>query len=657
MKASANPANSADKRIYEFDSFVLNEAEKVLLKDGARVSLTPKALEILIVLVSRAGLVLEKEELMEMVWPDTFVEEANLAVNISMLRKALGEMPGGGQYIGTLPRRGYRFAAGVITSAAPELVSVKLDTGQQPGASPAQFIAWPHVEIRKSPSRRDASRWMTRNSRTIVLISIIALAAAVAAYLIFRGRAERRAQSQVKRLAVLPFRNERPGEDTDYLGFALADSVINSLDHLKSLVVRPSSYIGKYANQKKGPKEIAQELDVNTLLTGSYLKDGEDLVVYAELVDVSAVETLWKESIKIKSDKLVELQDYVARQVVTGLRLNLTDAEGKRLLRNAPVDPVAYEYFLRSRYLLSTNNNQRAIELLEKSVALGQNNALAWAYLARAYHINALQFSGDRSELSKAEADYEQALALDPELSQARLMMAKLFTETGRVEQSIPILIALVKANPNMGEAHWELSYAYRYAGLLDESIEEGDRALQINTRQESHQFNTYLYTGEYRKFLESLPIREDAYVVFYRGIAQYYLGDVPQAAAAFDRAYELNQGSVISQIGKAFRLAIAGKNLEGLQLLRSAESRISKTGTGDGEITYKFAQAYDALGDKESALRAFDRSVEQGFFCYSYFSADPLLKNIRSEPECARILEKARLRQDAFKRRLQATN
>jgi DNA-binding winged helix-turn-helix (wHTH) protein/TolB-like protein/tetratricopeptide (TPR) repeat protein len=652
MKASANPA---DKHVYEFDSFILDENEKVLRRDGERVLLTPKALELLIVFVSNAGLVLEKEELMEIVWPDTFVEEANLAVNISMLRKALGEMPGGGQYIGTLPRRGYRFAAEVKTCVptTPPLVALEPRQPDLPQRGSNLDSSKPEI-IRARP--HFTSRLIGTRSRAIALASIVVLASTAAVYMIFKGRADRHGQGQVKRLAVLPFRNQRPSEETDYLGFALADSVINRLDYLKSLVVRPSSYVGKYANSKLGPQEIAKELDVNILLTASYLKDGEDLVVYGQMIDVSSPDDpLWNESIRVQSDKLIDLQNYVAQKVVSGLRLNLTDAEGRRLVRSAPVDPVAYEYFLRSRYLLSTNNNQKAIDLLEKSVAVDQNNAVAWAYLARAYHINALQFSGDRNDLSRAEANYEQALALDPELSQGRLMMAKLFTETGRVEQAVPLLIELVKANPNMAEAHWELSYAYRYAGLLDESIQEGERALQINTRLESHQFNTYLYTGDYQKFLASLPVREDAYVVFYRGIAQYYLGDMNQAAAAFDRAYELNQGSVITQIGKGFRLAIAGKNREGLQILKAAEARIAKAGSGDGEITYKFAQAYDALDDKESALHALDRSIDQGFFCYPYFAADPLLKNIRSEPECASILEKARLRQEAFKRKIQA--
>jgi tetratricopeptide (TPR) repeat protein len=303
---------------------------------------------------------------------------------------------------------------------------------------------------------------------------------------------------------------------------------------------------------------------------------------------------------------------------------------------------------------MSTNTHAQAIEWLTKSVEIDPNYAPAWAYLARAYHINALQISGDRAELSAAEADYDQALALEPELSQARLMKAKLFTETGRVEQAIPILFELIQTHAHLADVHWELSYAYRYAGLLNESIEAGERALQIDRRTESHQFNSYLYLGQYDKFMNSLPVREDAYIVFYRGFTHYYQNDLPRAAAAFDRAFELNQLSVISHIGKAFRLAIADKKREGLEILKAAEARVTKGAAGDGEITYKFAQAYDALEDRKSALRALNRSVDQGFFCYPYFETDPLLKNIRNEPEFAAILEKARRRHEDFKRKVE---
>ena len=170
----------------------------------------------------------------------------------------------------------------------------------------------------------------------------------------------------------------------------------------------------------------------------------------------------------------------------------------------------------------------------------------------------------------------------------------------------------------------------------------------------ESHQFNSYLYTGQYEKFINSLPVREDAYVVFYRGVGYYYQNDLNRAAAAFDRAFELNQSSVIPQIGKALRLAIADKKREGLEILEAAEERIAKNRIGDGEITYKFAQAYDALGERAHALAAFNRSIEQGFFCYPYFASDPLMKNIRGEAEFAVILEKARQRHEDFKRELE---
>jgi DNA-binding winged helix-turn-helix (wHTH) protein/TolB-like protein len=657
MKPEAMVQN---KHYYAFDEFLVDESARALRRAGEPVPLTPKAFEMLIVLVSHAGLVMSKEDLMESVWPDAFVEEANLAVNISMLRKALGEMPDGGQYIETLPRRGYRFAAEVIEfdgeRAASQVVALArptLDQSATPMPIAASSAAIESSQSESEPVRTARLQRLIKH-KAFVIAAVAALFITIAAGLFFATRTSPRSNPQTRRLAVLPFTNNRPSEETDYLGFALADSVINKLDYVKALVVSPSSYVEKYTRQKKEPEEIAKELDVNTLLMGSYVKDGDDLVVNAQLIDVTSGQKLWSEAINGKYDKLLELQDYVARQVVNGLRLNLTAAEGERFDRNQSRDPVAYEYFLRSRFLLSTNNHRKAIELLTESVRIDPNFALAWAYLARAYHINALQFSGSRAELSEAEADYDQALELDPELPQARLMKAKLLTETGRVEQSVPLLLQLVKANPNLADAHWELSYAYRYAGLLNESIEAGERALQIDTRQESHQFNSYLYTGQYKEFMASLPVREDAYVMFYRGFGYYYLNDLNRAAAAFDRAYELNQSSVISQLGKALRLGLSGKHQEGLGVLKAAEAGITKSQIGDGEISYKFAQAYDGLGDKESALRAFSRCIEQGFFCYPYFVSDPLLKRIRNEAGFTALLERARQRHEAFKRKLE---
>ncbi|HWP44024.1 MAG TPA: hypothetical protein VNO14_12350, partial [Blastocatellia bacterium] len=199
---------------------------------------------------------------------------------------------------------------------------------------------------------------------------------------------------------------------------------------------------------------------------------------------------------------------------------------------------------------------------------------------------------------------------------------------------------------------HWELGYAYRFAGLLDESIKECERARQLDpeVKINSSALNSYLYAGDYDRFLESLPDRDDiAFIVFYRGFGNYYLKNWNSASADFDRAYELDR-SLYTQIGKAMSFAIKGQQLEAVEMLRVTEKGIEQSGVGDAEGIYKVAQGFAVAGDRQSALRVLGRSIELGFFCYPYFMSDPLLETIRSEPEFARLMELARNRHEEFK-------
>ena len=161
---------------------------------------------------------------------------------------------------------------------------------------------------------------------------------------------------------------------------------------------------------------------------------------------------------------------------------------------------------------------------------------------------------------------------------------------------------------------------------------------------------NTYLYLGEYDKFLHSLPeVNDSAFFLFYRGFGEYYQKNSEQAAKDFDRAYELDP-SLYTQIGKAFSDSIAHRDVEGLEILRGLENKIGERGVGDPEGMYKISQAYSILGDKPSALRVLRRSIEGGFFCYPYFTTDPLLNGLRNEPEFNALLNVARQRHEAFK-------
>jgi hypothetical protein len=203
-----------------------------------------------------------------------------------------------------------------------------------------------------------------------------------------------------------------------------------------------------------------------------------------------------------------------------------------------------------------------------------------------------------------------------------------------RVEDAVPLLRETLTSNPNHAPLHWELGYAYRFAGMLNESVAECLRAREIDPMVKSNgsALNGYLYLGEYDKFLDSLPDTNDsAFIVFYRGFGEYYQKKLDLAARDFDRAYQLDP-TLYTRIGKAFSDSIAHQNSDGLELLHQLENRIQQRGVGDPEATYKIAQAYAALGDKPSALRMLRYSIDHGFFAYPYFIDDPLLDSIRNE-------------------------
>jgi DNA-binding winged helix-turn-helix (wHTH) protein/TolB-like protein len=628
--------------LYEFGPYRLDPVRRILRRGEQVVPLTPKTLETLIALVEKSGRVIGKEELLRKVWPDTSVEEANLAVNISTIRKALGERPGGGQYIETVPRRGYRFAAIVNEQAAVEALT-----------TPAQPADVSDAPIGQDSGYEPAPRSFITNRKTGAIIAIgAALAIGVAAFIIFSARSSVPSTAAPRRIAILYFRNLNQNPETDFLSSSLADAMTTRLGYVRSLIVRPSSYGAKYRDQDVDVKKVASELEVDTLLVGSFQKEGDDLRVTAQLLDVGTEKMLWSSTIDLQYEKLLTVQDRLAEQIINALQLELSVAEQEQIKTDAPHNPLAYEYYLRSRYLLSTNKHSEAINLLERSLDLDRSYALAWAYLGRAYSISALQYFGGREHYLKAQAAYDRGLALNPLQLDTRIFIANLYTETNRVEDAVQLLREVLEINPNHAEAHWQLSYAYRYAGLLNESIAEGERARELDPGLRSHQFNSYFYKGDYDKFLQSLPTREEAYAIFYRGLVYYYLEDRQRAAAAFDRAYELNDKSVIYQIGRALRLGLAGRRQEGLKLLNAAETQIEKGGIGDGEIAYKIAQSYAALGDKRASVRAFGRSIDLGFFCYPYFESDPLLNPIRGESEYAILIKKAQARHEEFKRK-----
>jgi serine/threonine protein kinase/tetratricopeptide (TPR) repeat protein len=496
-----------------------------------------------------------------------------------------------------------------------------------------------------------ASGGRRRNVVAAVVLFVVAVVLA-SGYVLWKRSADRGGPAPLHRLAILPFRNIRQDPATDFLGYSLADAIITKLGYISSISVRPSSSVDQYRNQAVDPRKVGADLDVDTLLTGSFIKDGDDLRINTQLIDVKQMRMIWQDTIDIKYAKLLTVEDHVSQQIISGLELNLSATEAGNLKLDNPIDRAAYEDYLRGVDLYAQGDFSAAIEVLERSATEAPNYALTWAHLGRAYTTAASLAFGGREMYARALAAYQKALKLNSSLINARIYMANLFTDTGRVEEAVPLMRGALENNRNSAEAHWELGYAYRFGGMLAESIAECELARQIApaVKSTSSALNAYLYTGDYDRFVGSLPPNGNAYLTFYRGFAEYYKHDLPHAMMHLDRAYELDRGLLPVQVGKAIADGIRHRNEEGLALLNETETRIVERGVSDAEGIYKVSEAYAVLGDTASALRMFRRTIDGGFFCYPYFVSDPLIEPLRKEAGFATLLDEAKQRHEAFK-------
>lgn len=297
--------------LYEFDAFRLDPTERQLLCHGAPVPLSPKVFDTLVALVERGGHLVEKDELMRVVWADAFVEEANLARCVHTLRKALGEQQGEARYIKTVPKRGYRFVAEVreiedggshVTTrdqaeaqtweqseaATKNLNGVgtgEVKPGSQPGKEVAanDFSPSPGLSVTSSPLLAASSRRVAVAIYVVPLAFVFA-AAAIGAYLYF-NRQIATVQTPINSIAVLPFVNDGLNPEVEYLSDGIGESLINGLSQLPNLSVKARSTVSRYKGKEIEPQRVGAELNVQAILNGRVAQRGDDLELSLSLVD------------------------------------------------------------------------------------------------------------------------------------------------------------------------------------------------------------------------------------------------------------------------------------------------------------------------------------------------------------------------------------
>lgn len=492
--------------------------------------------------------------------------------------------------------------------------------------------------------------------RKVLIGAAAAVAALGATLLMYRGFPSQSPADVTAgtKLAVLPFINLKPAADTDFLSYSLAETISARLAPIRTLTVTPSSAVYKYRGESIDPMRAAEELKANTVLTGHYLKDGDTLRISAQLMDAANARAIFQDEFSVKYDRLLTLHDTVARRLISALNLTLSPAELDGLRRDMPSNATAWELYLRGIDHLEGARLPLAIDALEKSVSLDPQFSWGWTELGAAYIVNAAVRFGGGEMYTKAQAAFDRAIALSPADPRPRIMFSDMLIETNRVEEAVPLLRAIVRDNPRHAGAIWQLGYAYRYAGMLEESAQAGQAAYDVDPgfTPRSTVFNTWLYLGQYARFRDSVPQREgSAYTRFYQGFAEYHLGNFAAAARAFDEAYALDPEMLQARVGKALSHHLAARPAEGLRLLHDTARQLKERGLNDAEGVYKVAQAFAVLGDRPAALQWLESSITGGFFCYPYISTDPLLDNVRQLPQFRSAQEQARQRHEAFRR------
>ncbi|MGI9546939.1 MAG: tetratricopeptide repeat protein [Flavobacteriaceae bacterium] len=454
-------------------------------------------------------------------------------------------------------------------------------------------------------------------------------------------------------IAVLPFINNKPDPESDYFGFAIANQIIGDLNYLKNITVRSSSTIRKYDQKVPDLAELKEDLNVEYVLVGNYINEGNRFRLNVELIELEELTMIWRsDNIEVDFSNTFALQDIVAKKVVDGLNIKFSKKELDWIEKDIPKNPLAYEYYLRSSsYPLTSEGDQLAIEMLKKSVELDSTYAPAYGDLGfrmqRLAHFEMLE----RETVIATEQYYLQALELNPQQLSALGYLVVFYTETARTEEALEITRRMIDINPNNASARFSLGYLYRYIGMIDESISEMEKAIEIDPKNPNYSRIgvSYLSSYQYEKALNAFRMgKNTSYAQIWQGITLYRMGKFDEALPYFDILINKQIEPYMAQSSLAFKSVILDDVEGGLKATRILENADHP----DSEGWYYMSAMYLGLGDKESSLRCLQEAVNRGYYNYPLIISDPLLEPIRDDPAYKNIVDIAKDQHLYFKKK-----
>jgi TolB-like protein/DNA-binding winged helix-turn-helix (wHTH) protein/tetratricopeptide (TPR) repeat protein len=623
-------------------------------------------------MVEHHDTVLDKERLMEAVWPDSIVEENNLSQNISTLRRIFGETPGSHNYIVTVPGRGYRFVADVSELTDTGTATAKVDQAAKP-TSPEN-----RTEAATAKGRQQLPRLPSKTGglSALAVLGVIVLAAVLLARGPSVGWLKKHrigsaapttspgaVTEHVHSVAVLPFEPLGQNMNDELLGLGMADAVIGRMSNLKQLVVLPTSAVSKYKGPASDPLAAGRALQVDAILSGTIQRTGDQVRITVQLVQVASGRTIWAEKYGHTFTDIFDIQDSISDSVVRSLALNLTTDEHKQLRKHYTTNPSAFDSYLMGLYFWNKRSKdglEKAIDYFGQAVARDPSFALAYALMSDCYYLQDYYgYNRQPDRLQNAKAAAERALLLDDTIAEAHVAaaMAQVYQKADRATKPLDYRAAMdslrraITLNPNLAIAHQRYAWCLCSFGHLNEALEEMRRAQELDPL--SHTNNTALgmvliFDRQYRdglsycyKAAELAPNEAvtQENVAFAYALNRMY----QQAIEHYRRVGELNpdnKGDALAWIATV--LVSAGRKPQA-DLMMPEILKLARDGGAD---PYNIAVLYGARGEKDAAFEWFDKALQNASERRTnggdsrMIRYDPLLDPLRSDNRFAPLLK-----------------
>jgi TolB-like protein/DNA-binding winged helix-turn-helix (wHTH) protein/Flp pilus assembly protein TadD len=614
--------------------------------------------ETLLYMVEHHDTVLDKERLMEAVWPDSIVEENNLSQNISTLRRIFGETPGSHNYIVTVPGRGYRFVAEVSDRTDNGSATVKTEQGTGPTLAENRTEAATAKDRQQSPGK-------TGGRLALAVLGVIVLAAAF----LVRGpsvgwlskhRVENTAPTAspetvtntVRSIAVLPF--EALGQDMndELLGLGMADAIIGRMSNLKKLVVLPTSAVSKYKGPANDPLAAGRALGVDAVLSGTVQRSGDRIRATVQLVRVAGGRTVWSEKFDQTVTDIFGVQDAISDSVAKSLALNLSADEKKQLVKHYTTNAAAYDAYLMGLYFWNKRSKdglEKAIDYFQRAVERDPSYALAHALMADCYYLQQYYgYDSAQDRIGNAKAAAERAVLLDASVAEAHVAAAAVKCNQEDYQAAMDSLRRALALNPNLAIAHQRYAWSLCSSGRLNDAEREMKRAQELDPLSPTN--NTALgivliFARQFRSALDycykaaelapDQPKMQENLAVAYA-----FNGMYQQAIEHYKKEGELSpesKGDVLAWVVTV--LAMAGRNSEAEGSMHDLLD-LARAGKVD---PYNMTLVHTTRGEKERAFEWLEKTLQKGSGGVHGYDQmiryDPMLDPLRSDSRFAALL------------------